>query len=67
MRILSTLILCTILSTTFAQTPPAQQKIGHADWEYIFGQLPEYKRIETELRTYETQLQNQLQIKSREL
>ena len=25
------------------------QKIGHADWEYIFSQLPEYKKIESEM------------------
>ncbi len=67
MRLLSAFILCTILSTSFAQTTSSQQKIGHADWDYIFSQLPEYKQIETELRTYETQLQNQMKTKSREL
>lgn len=42
------------------------QKIGHADWEYIFSHMPEYKQIELDLKTYETQLQNQLKIKSQE-
>ena len=50
-----------------AQTLETPQKIGHADWEYIFGQLPEYKRIENELKMFETQLQNQLKIKGQEL
>jgi outer membrane protein len=50
-----------------AQTPQASQKIGHADWEYIFSQLPEYKQIENELKSFESQLQNQLKIKSQEL
>jgi outer membrane protein len=50
-----------------AQTPtePAQ-KIGHANWQYIFNRMPEYKQIEVELRTFETQLQNQLHQKSEE-
>ena len=43
------------------------QKIGHADWEYIFSQLPEFKSIETELKSYETQLQNQAKSKVQEL
>ena len=53
----------TILCSS-GQTP---QKIGHADWEYIFSQLPEYKQIENELRTFETHLQNQLKTKREEI
>ncbi|NJM24244.1 MAG: OmpH family outer membrane protein [Bacteroidia bacterium] len=54
--------------TLYAQTKPESQsqKIGHADWEHIFRQLPEYKQIETELKTFETQLQNQLKVKTQE-
>ena len=52
---------------SYAQTPEPSQKIGHADSQYIFGQLPEYKQIESELRTFEIQLQNQLKLKSQEL
>jgi outer membrane protein len=44
-----------------------EQKIGHADWQYIFNKLPEYKQIETEIRTYEDQLKNQLKLKTQEL
>jgi outer membrane protein len=45
----------------------SNQKIGHADWEYIFSKLPDYKQFEIELKTFEVQLQNQLKIKSQEL
>lgn len=52
---------------SYAQSPQLAQKIGHADWTYIFSKLPEYKKIESELRTFETQLQNQLRTKTDEL
>jgi len=48
-------------------TAGAQQKIGHADWVYIFSQLPEVTKIQVELKGYEAQLQNQLKAKSQEL
>jgi outer membrane protein len=50
----------------YAQTPP-EQKIGHADWEFIFSHLPEFKAIENELKSYEAQLQNQAKAKVQEL
>ena len=49
-----------------AQTQPQQptvQKIGYADWDYIFAQLPESKQVESELKTFSTQLENQLKSK----
>lgn len=54
-------------TTLYAQTVEGPQKIGHADWEFIFAQMPEYKQVETELKTYEQQLQAQLTSKAREL
>ena len=45
---------------------PLSQKIGHADWEYIFTRMPEYKQIEAEIKSFESQLKNQLKIKSEE-
>lgn len=42
--------------TMFAQ---AQTKIGFADVEYIFNQMPESKQIEAELQTLQTQLKKQ--------
>ena len=57
-----TLILLGCASfTTLAQAPA--QKIGYADWDYIFSQMPEYKQIEAEMKTHGDQLQNQLQAK----
>lgn len=46
-----------------AQTQPAVQKIGYADWDYIFSQMPEYKQIDSQLKTHGDQLQAQLKAK----
>lgn len=67
MKLFSTVLHLAIVLYGHAQTTPSAQKIGHADWEYIFNQLPEYKKIENDLRMFETQLQNQLKSKSQEL
>ncbi len=58
-----------IILTAFHSNGQIQvsQKIGHADWEYIFSQMPEYNQIENELRIFEMQLQNQLKTKSEEI
>ncbi len=64
MRSLFVIILLLAVTSTFSQT---SQKIAHADWELIFSELPEYKTIESELKSFETQLQNQLAMRSREL
>lgn len=42
------------------------QKIGYADWNYIFSQMPEFKQIDSELKTHGEQLQSQLQAKYKE-
>lgn len=63
MKLLSTFFATLVSLSALCQS----QKIGHADWEYIFGQLPEYKQIENEIRAYESQLQNQLEVKGKEL
>jgi outer membrane protein len=63
------LLSLTVSFPTLAQTAPSerQQKIGHADWEYIFKRLPQYKQIEIELKSFESQLQSQLKLKNEEL
>lgn len=43
---------------TNAQTP-APLKVGYADVEYIFSQMPESKTMEAELQTLQTQLKKQ--------
>jgi outer membrane protein len=50
----------------FPQATTPVQKIGHADWEYIFSRMPDYKRIDAELKTFEKHLQQQLQQKTLE-
>ncbi|HEX6224407.1 MAG TPA: OmpH family outer membrane protein [Chryseolinea sp.] len=44
-----------------AQT--ASVKVGYADVDYIFGQMPEQKQIDTELKSVQTQLKNQIDAK----
>ncbi len=43
-----------------------ETKIGYTNAEYILSLLPEAKQIEADLKSYETQLQNQLQAKYQE-
>ncbi|HEY3402686.1 MAG TPA: OmpH family outer membrane protein [Ohtaekwangia sp.] len=64
MKWLSLLLFSLII---FSAKGQSGQKIGHADWEYIFNQMPEYKKIESELRAFEAQLQNQLKAKNQDL
>jgi outer membrane protein len=49
------------LATQIAQAQT--QKIGYADVEYIFSQMPEARQIESELQSLQTQLKNQIDIK----
>lgn len=49
--------------TTYAQTPA---KIGYADVDYIFSQMPESKSIDAELKSTQTQLKNQIDAKYQE-
>jgi outer membrane protein len=59
------LLLMAVASVTYAQTQPAQ-KIGYVDMEYMFTQLPEFKQVTNELKTHNTQLENQLKAKYQE-
>lgn len=66
MKVYVALFILTI-TVAQAQVVTIPQKIGHADWEYIFSRMPQYKQIENELKSYEQQLQNQLNLKAKEL
>ena len=44
----------------------AQLKIGYTNADYILSLMPEAKQIESDLSSYETQLQNQLKAKYEE-
>jgi outer membrane protein len=51
-------------SATPAQTDPAiPMKIGYTNVDYVLSMMPESKQIESDLRTYSTQLETQLQAK----
>lgn len=51
------LLTTTLSSKLLAQAP----KIGYTNLDYILGLLPDAKQVETDLQTYEKQLQTQLQ------
>lgn len=44
----------------FTLAAQAQTKIGYADVDYIFSEMPEAKQIEADLKTLQTQLKTQL-------
>lgn len=58
MRTLFVILLVSLVSfgataqTTTTQTQPAVQKIGYAEWDYIFSQLPEFKQIDNDLNAW---------------
>lgn len=64
------LVSIAVLSIGFiaahAQTQPAATKIGFADVDYIFSQMPDAKQVETELKTTENMLKNQIQAKAQD-
>jgi outer membrane protein len=66
MRTFLAFVIATIAVPSLAQNHPAQ-KIGYADTEYIFSQLPEFKQVDVDLKAHGTQLQTQLEQKSKEL
>ena len=59
LALLAVLGLITFIS--HAQT--ATTKVGYADVDYIFNQMPESKQIDSELKSLQTQLKNQIDTK----
>ena len=49
-----------------AQTPTPATKVGFVDVDAIFGQMPEQKQIEAELKSTQTMLKNQIDTKAKE-
>jgi outer membrane protein len=49
------------------QAAATQGKVGYANMEYIISQMPDIKQIETELKSTQTQLRNQIQAKSQQV
>lgn len=65
------LVLLAVLGLGFfatqAQTQTASgSKIGYADVDYIFSQMPEAKQIDTELKSTQAMLKNQIDSKAQE-
>jgi outer membrane protein len=54
----------TVSFLSLAQT--ASTKIGYADVDYIFSQMPEAKQIDADLKSLQTQLKNQIETKAQE-
>jgi outer membrane protein len=54
-------VLGCITFVSHAQT--ASTKVGYADVDYIFSQMPEQKQIDSELKSLQTQLKNQIDTK----
>ena len=52
-----------IAFASHAQTATATTKVGYADVDYIFSQMPESKQIDTDLKSLQTQLKNQIDAK----
>src|SRR5690349_5706989 len=65
MRTIIAFCLAVLAVPSLAQSPT--QKIGYADTEYIFSQMPEFKQVDVDLKAHGTQLQSQLEAKSKEL
>ena len=51
------------LATVVTNAQTAALKIGYADVEYIFDQMPESKKIDAELQSMQTQLKKQYDMK----
>jgi outer membrane protein len=65
--IFSTALFLVLVASANAQTGTTPSKLGYADVEYIFAQLPEAKQIQAELNTLQGQLSKQIELKDQEL
>jgi len=63
MRTSLLLMLAVVSIGAMAQPASHTQKIGFADPAYIFSQMPQYKQIESEMKTHCDQLQAQAKAK----
>lgn len=64
------IFLLLILTASYfvnAQSAKGPDKVGFANIEYIISQLPEVKQMETEMKSTQTQLKNQIQTRTKEV
>lgn len=61
--------LCVVLAFSLIAFASAgqEQKIGYADWNYIFSAMPEFKQIDADLKAHGDLLQAQIQAKTQEM
>ena len=60
------LFLITLLGSTLLAKAQPVQKIGYAETDYIMSQLPEFKKLDSELKTHYSQLENEMKLKYEE-
>jgi outer membrane protein len=60
------LLIAFVVAAFAAQSQNTGTKIGYADVDYIFTQMPDAKRIDTELQSTQTQLKTQIESKGQE-
>lgn len=60
---LGLLMVCTLAIPSMAQTNTPPTKIGYADVDYIYDQMPDSKQITTELQSLQAQLKKQYDTK----
>ena len=63
------MIIVCVGAVANAQTPSssAAEKVGYANMQYIVSQLPDMKAIDTEMKSTQTQLRNQIQARSQQV
>lgn len=61
------LLLAALAAGFAAQGQDSTNRVGYANMAYIMSRLPEMKQMETELKSTQTQLRNQIQAKSKEV
>ncbi len=64
---IKSLILVLAFALTAITTQAQDFKIGYTNVEYILSQMPELKGVDAEYKAFETQLQNQIEAKGKEL
>lgn len=66
-----TLLLAALLAAGYASLAQTAQspadRIGYANVDYIISRLPDMKQMQTELKSTETQLRNQIEARTREV
>jgi outer membrane protein len=66
MKTLWILVILSYIAVKFSLAQTVAVKIGYTNMDYILSQLPDYKIIESEITSYQNQLQSQLNSKYQE-